>query len=250
MSGSELSPDKFDGHFVGVLGGMGPLAGATFMSRLTLLTPAGIDQEHIPAILWSDPRVPGRPAAYLHQGEDPLPWMLNGIRHLEAAGAKMIAIPCNTAHLWFDQMQKQTALPMLHIVQAAVDGLREAGIYDGCIGVMATSVTLKFELYQSQLRAQGYDCITLEPAEVAAYCTTPIDLIKRNQLDRAEQAIASGVSALSTKGARAVILGCTELPLALAHAKRSQWDIPVVDSIDALAMATINWYRKTCTTHL
>lgn len=65
--------NQFAGRFLGVLGGMGPLAGATFVNRLVLLTPATSDQHHIPAILWNDPRVPGRPAAFLHQGEDPLP---------------------------------------------------------------------------------------------------------------------------------------------------------------------------------
>ena len=63
-------------RILGVLGGMGPLAGATFMQRLTLLTPADRDQDHIPSILWSDPRVPDRTAARLSGGEDPLPWLL------------------------------------------------------------------------------------------------------------------------------------------------------------------------------
>ncbi len=65
---------------LGVLGGMGPLASAQFMLRLTLLTPAERDQEHIPAILWSDPRIPDRMAAKFANGEDPLPWFLRAVR--------------------------------------------------------------------------------------------------------------------------------------------------------------------------
>src|SRR4051794_25571021 len=61
------------GKILGVLGGMGPLASAQFMLRLTLLTPAERDQDHIPAVLWSDPRVPDRTAARLGTGPDPLP---------------------------------------------------------------------------------------------------------------------------------------------------------------------------------
>lgn len=237
-------PSDFDGRFLGVLGGMGPLAGATFLSRLTLLTPARVDQDHIPTILWSDPRVPGRPAAYLHQGDDPLPWMLNGIRHLEAADAKSLAIPCNTAHLWYRDLQRQTSIPILHIVDAAIENLHRVGIHQGVVGVMATVVTLQSELYQSHLRDHGFECLTLQDTELADYCTAPIELIKMNQLDRASQAIAAGVSALHRRGANAVILGCTELPLALPHTQRSQWGIPVIDSIDALAMAAINWYTS------
>src|SRR4051795_2524890 len=104
---------------LGVLGGMGPLASAQFMVRLTLLTPAEQDQAHIPAVLWSDPRVPPRTAARLAGGADPLPALLRGIRGLEAAGCGAIAIPCNTAHGWFGQMQAATRLPLLHILEAA-----------------------------------------------------------------------------------------------------------------------------------
>ena len=70
---------------LGVLGGMGPLASAQFMLRLTLLTPAARDQDQVPAVLWSDPRVPDRTRGKLAGGEDPLPWLLRGVRGLRAA---------------------------------------------------------------------------------------------------------------------------------------------------------------------
>lgn len=235
----------YSGRFLGILGGMGPLAGATFMTRLTLLTPALVDQDHIPAILWSDPRIPGRPAAYLKQGEDPLPWMINGIQHLEAAGAKAIVIPCNTAHLWFDDLRAQASVPILHIVHAVIENLRQQGVHGGLVGLLATSVTLEFQLYQPLLAANGYDCIVLEPSEIADYCTLPIELVKQNRLADAQQALIPGVAALCERGAQAVILGCTELPLALPHSKREQWGVPIVDSIDALALAAIRWHGKT-----
>lgn len=233
--------NQFAGRFLGVLGGMGPLAGATFVNRLVLLTPATSDQHHIPAILWNDPRVPGRPAAFLHQGEDPLPWMLNGIRHLEQAGAQAIAIPCNTAHLWFDAMQARTRLPILHIVDAVMANLRDSGITDGRVGLLATGATLASQLYQTALTANGYECVVPESDEIERWCTAPIGLVKENRLDDAQEALTPGVAALHGRGVQAVILGCTELPLALPLARRT-WDMPIVDSIDALARAAIAWY--------
>ena len=71
-------------NILGVLGGMGPLASAHFMTRLTLLTPASRDQDHIPTILWSDPRVPDRTLGRLSGGADPLPWLQRGIRGLRS----------------------------------------------------------------------------------------------------------------------------------------------------------------------
>ena len=112
-----------DEPVLGVLGGMGPLASAQFMLRLTQLTPANRDQEHIPTVLWSDPRVPDRTAAHLAGGADPLPWLLRGIKGLRQAGCGALAIPCNTAHGWYEQMMALAGVPILHIVDARSGGL-------------------------------------------------------------------------------------------------------------------------------
>ncbi|WP_353172406.1 aspartate/glutamate racemase family protein [Paracandidimonas soli] len=236
--------DAFDGPFLGILGGMGPLASATLMTRLTQLTPAETDQAHIPAILWSDPRIPDRPAAYLRQGEDPFPWMLNGIRRLEAAGAKIIVIPCNTAHLWYDALAAQARVPIIHIVDAVVQNLQAQGVPHGRVGLMATSATLQSGLYQSRLSAHGYECLVPEPEEIGRHCSIPIALTKQGHLEEARRAASPGVASLCDRGAQAIVLGCTELPLALPHAMRGSWEVPIVDSIDALAHAAIHWHRR------
>src|SRR5215468_4341968 len=98
--------DTKNAKVLGVLGGMGPLASAQFMVRLTLLTPAMRDQDHIPTVLWSDPRVPDRTAGRLGGGTDPLPSLLRGIEGLCRAGCGAVAIPCNTAHGWYDAMRQ------------------------------------------------------------------------------------------------------------------------------------------------
>src|SRR5215831_17178870 len=104
-----------DAKVLGVLGGMGPLASAHFMVRLTLLTPADRDQDHIPTVLWSDPRIPDRTVEDPTGDADPLPWLRRGISGLRDAGCGAIAIPCNTAHRWYDAMRNSTPLPILHI---------------------------------------------------------------------------------------------------------------------------------------
>src|SRR5690349_7057585 len=123
-----------DDRMLGVLGGMGPLASSQFMLRLTQLTPATRDQDHIPTVLWSDPRVPDRTIGRLGNGVDPLPWLLRGIEGLRRAGCGAIAIPCNTAHGWYDQMRNAAQMPILHIVDAAAVELRQLGITRGTLG--------------------------------------------------------------------------------------------------------------------
>lgn len=224
---------------LGILGGMGPLAGAAFALRLVQLTDAAVDQQHIPAVLCNDPRIPDRSAAMLQGGESPLPAMLRGIRLLEAAGADCLALPCNTAHLWFDALQGATRLPLLHIATAVVQDLRRQGIAEGRIGVLGTPAALALGLYQRALGDAGYEAVMPTPDEVQRHCVPAIAAVKAGRLGDAWEPAAQGIRALQARGAAAVVLGCTELPLAVAHARRGEFGCALTDSIDALALAAI-----------
>jgi aspartate racemase len=229
---------------LGVLGGMGPLASAHFMQRLTVLTPADRDQDHIPAVLWSDPRIPDRTAARAGSGPDPLPALLRGIAGLTAAGCGAIAIPCNTAHGWFEPMARAAGVPILHIVDAAANDLRRLGIAPGRIGLMGTSATLSMRLYQDRLVAAGWDIIEPDAAQMARLVTPSIAAIKANRIGETFQPLAEVVNSLAARGASAVVLGCTEIPLGIQSGPAAALRVPVVDTIDALVRAAIAWARR------
>lgn len=236
--------NEFSGRFLGVLGGMGPMASAAFMVRLTALTQAESEQRHVPAILWSDPRVPDRPSGYLGNGPSPLPWMQNGARQLVRAGAQAMVVPCNTAHLWYEPLAQTVSVPILHIVQAVIDDLRRNGIYQGRIGLLATAVTLKLRLYQRMLEANGYECVTLADDDLARHCTESILLVKANRAADAYAPAQHCIGLLQRQGVGAIVLGCTELPLAVPHEIRPGLGVVITDSIDALALAAIDWHRN------
>lgn len=231
------------GRILGVLGGMGPLASAHFMARLTLLTPAGRDQDHIPAVLWSDPRVPDRGLAWRGAGPDPLPWLVHGLHSLAAAGCGAVAIPCNTAHGWIDGMRAATSLPILHIIDAAAADLRRQGVGPGLVGVMGTAATLEMRLYQERLEALGWPCLQPDDAEMARLVTPAIAAVKANRVADAYAPLAEAVELLRGRGARAVVLGCTEIPLGIQAGPWQALAVPIVDTIDALARAAIAWAR-------
>jgi aspartate racemase len=226
---------------LGVLGGMGPLASAQFMLRLTLLTPATRDQEHIPTVLWSDPRVPDRTVGRLSGGADPLPWLLRGIAGLQRAGCSAVAIPCNTAHGWYDEMRDAADVPILHIVDAASEELRRLDITHGRIGVMGTQATLAMRLYQDRLGALGWDCITPSQHEMDRLVSPAIALVKANRVAEAFPPLSEVVHSLSKRGAMAVVLGCTEIPLGIQAGP--PLELPVIDTIDGLARTAIAWAR-------
>ena len=228
---------------LGVLGGMGPLAGAAFAMRVVQLTPARRDQEHIPVVLHNDPSVPDRSSAYMAGGPSPLPAMLRGIDTLIAAGADCIATPCNTAHLWFDDMQAASSKPMLHIVDAVIEDLQRRGVRGGPIGILGTPATIALGLYQKGLRKAGFEVVEPSEEEVAQFCVPAIAAVKANRPEDGFAPCADGIRRLAARGAQAVVLGCTELPLAIPPARRAEFDVLLSDSIDALALQAIRHLR-------
>ena len=234
--------DELGGErILGVLGGMGPLASAHFMTRLTLLTQAETDQAHIPAVLWSDPRVPDRTRA-LAGGPSPLPALLRGMGVLRAAGACAIVIPCNTAHGWYDELAIGAGVPVLHIVDTAIAALRRLGGAPGmAVGVLGTQATLSMRLYQDRLEAQGWTAIVPDAVEMRELVTPAIGLVKANRVDEAFAPLAEMANRLARRGARSVVLGCTEIPLAILSGPADGIAVPLVDTIDALALAAIAW---------
>jgi aspartate racemase len=126
---------------IGILGGMGPAATVDFLTKIVAATPAHCDQEHIPVIVWSDPRTPDRTLALLNpDSPSPVPALRDGAMALEKAGADFIAIACNTAHHWHHCIQKATTIPVLHIADVAVDELARTEVRaGGAIGLMGTN---------------------------------------------------------------------------------------------------------------
>ena len=221
---------------LGVLGGMGPAASAEFMLRLTSLTPAQRDQDHIPTVLWSDPRVPDRSTSILNGDSLPLPWLKDGIKGLQAAGCDLIAIPCNTAHFWYDELIK-LGTPIIHIVDSVADSLREMNAIDKPIGILGTRGTIELGLYQKRLRKLGWDCIIPSSKEMDLKIQPAINMIKSNRIDEARGSLMTVIDSLINQGAKAIVLGCTELPLAVREDHYQ--GVFLVNSIDSLVYSVL-----------
>ena len=229
---------------LGVLGGMGPAASAEFMVRLVTQTPAKRDQDHIPTILWSDSTVPDRSTSMRNGDDKPLPYLLSGIQGLVLAGCNLIVIPCNTAHLWFKEMEKQASwhARIVHIVDSVADALRDVNIVDSTIGVMGTQATIELGLYQYRLNKLGWNCIVPTKDEMNTLVQPAIDLIKANQFEAAHSMLMTVIHSLISRGATAVVLGCTEIPLSI-RADTVQ-DTPIINSIDSLVKSAIREYKR------
>ena len=228
---------------LGVLGGMGPLAAADFLKKLVEETPAASDQQHIPYVAWGVPQIPDRPAAILGRGESPLPQMLRGIAALKQAGAQAIAIACNTAHYWHDDLLRQGGLPILHIADAVCDLLAERGITAGSIGLIGTEGTLQAGFFQQRFAARGLGCIVSSAEDRRQLVLPAIAAVKANRLPQAHTLAVQAALRLHDAGARAVVLACTETPLAIDHAASAATPL-CIDATRALARACVSWHRQ------
>lgn len=227
---------------LGVLGGMGPLAAADFLAKLAAETPASRDQDHIPYVAWGVPQIPERPAAILHNGPSPLPEMLRGIAALKQAGATTIAIACNTAHYWYDDLVREGGLPVLHIADAVCASLAVRGIDNGIIGLLGTDGTVAAGFFQQRFAARGIECITSTRTEQDQLVLPAIAAVKANDLQRANSLATDAVTRLLDRGAQAVVLACTETPVAIDFSPGPAAD-RCIDATRALATACVSWHR-------
>jgi aspartate racemase len=226
---------------LGILGGMGPAASAEYAVRLIQQTPAGRDQEHIPFVLWSDPTVPDRSTSLINR--DDLPWekLKRGIQGLKNADCDHIVIPCNTAHFWYDRLN-QLGVPITHIVGSVADELQALKIYSGTIGVIGTKATMSLGLYQNYLGALGWSCVTPGTHEMDNLVQPAIDLVKAGNINEAHAMLSKVIDQLIPWGVDAVVLGCTEIPLAVRETHYR--NIPLINSIDSLVKAAIKEFKN------
>jgi aspartate racemase len=227
---------------IGVLGGMGPLATVDFFSKVISETPAKGDADHVPMLIQSDPRIAPRPAAILGEGRSPLPDLLAGRDRLISAGAMALVMPCNTAHYWYADLLKGCTVPFLSIVDASVNELSLLADVGSIIGIIATRATLTAQIFDPALIRSGYTVMLPDESAMNTLVLPGIELVKAGDILRGGRLIEEAVQALLNHGARAVILACTETPLAL-DALKSPLRIHCVDSTAALARSCVAWWQ-------
>lgn len=217
---------------------MGPLATVDFLRKLVELTPASCDQDHLPVIVHSVPQIPDRSQCIEGRGDSPLPAMLNGLSILEAAGADIVAMPCNTAHYWHADLQRQSKVNVLHIADAAITALDREAPRNCLVGLLATTGTILADIYGSRLETAGHRLLLPNARRQEELVMAGIRSVKAGLPAQGKEFLQAAIADLTAAGARAVILGCTEIPLAL---EGIEWphDLPLIDATESLAMACI-----------
>ena len=220
---------------LGILGGVGPLATAYFMELLIKKTPARTDQDHMPMIVFNDPQIPDRTAYILdHAKPNPRPEMAKVARWLEEAGADYIAIACNTAHYFYDDINEAVKIPVVNIMEETSERISSLVLAGSTVGLLATEGTVESGVFQGYFERYGLRCMAPDPDGQARIC------VKANQ-PYDEQEFLEEAYRLRDAGCEAVVVGCTELSVIYQELSRHpKW---LFDSLDILADRCVKIYE-------
>ena len=215
---------------IGILGGMGTQAGLDFCNKLAMLNRGRIDQEYPLFMLYNKSNIPGRPesigvqtrkfsdlprnAQNNNKYNKVLKSLLEGCRSLEKSGCKFIVIPCNTAHYWYEDLKKKIKIPIINMPKEVFLHTKKICNKNSKIGLLATEGTLKTKIYEKLFKDE-YELIKpIDSLQIKSVNKT-IKHVKMGNIKLAEKSIKSAINYLIKKNCKKIILGCTELPIAI-----------------------------------
>lgn len=225
-------------RIVGILGGMGPQATVDLMSKVIAATPSVEEADHVRMLVDCNPQVPNRTDALLGGATSPGPVLAAMARGLVSCGADLLAMPCNTAHAYLEDITAAVDVPVLDMIELTVAAARAAGVdraSTGDIGLLATRGTRSTRLYHDRLARHGIGVVDLDEAG-----QTRLDVLIHQAKTAAvtqmqRDAMNELIAALAAAGATLVIAGCTEVPILLPEAAV----LPVIDPTLVLARAIV-----------
>ena len=215
---------------IGILGGMGTQAGLDFCNKLAILNRGKIDQEYPLFLLYNKSNIPGRPESIGLQTKNlsnkstnkkskakynrVLKSLLKGCKLLEKNKCNFIVIPCNTAHYWFDDLQKKIKIPIINMPREVFRFTKNKCKKKSKIGLLATEGTLKTGVYEKYFENE-YELIN-PPQSIQKNCVNKaIKFVKMGNVRAAEKSIKPAINYLVSQNCKKIILGCTELPIAI-----------------------------------
>lgn len=197
---------------LGIIGGMGPLATCDFFKKIIELTDAATDKEHLHIIIDNNTLIPDRTEFIVGLGEDPRTEMIKSAIRLETMGIDYMAIPCNTAHYFYDDVVKHTKVKIIHMIEETAVSLNKTNPKDKDYLLLSTKGTYKSEIYKKTFKKFGLNI--LEPSESDQDIIMDwIYKVKSSKFDITLKEYESFIAKYKENKNTPVILGCTELPI-------------------------------------
>jgi len=218
---------------LGIIGGMGPLAAAFFYRAVVEHTEALSDQEHIITYMISDPTIPKRVEYILGENsESPLGALIDTAVKLEEMGAEIIAMPCVTAHFFYEKISASVSVPMINMLDETVRYLKIMGINSA--GILATRATIKSAIVQAALEKAGIEAVLPKEEENEIISRVIFEEIKKGQKADTDS-LLSVMDSLIERGAGKCLIACTDLSVCFYEREDERY----VDMMKLLAAACV-----------
>ena len=198
---------------IGILGGMGTQAGLDFCNKLAKLNAGKLDQQYPMFVLYNKSNTPRRPEN-LKKYYNVLNALVKGCKMLQKNKCKFIVMPCNTAHYWHEDIQKKIKIPLISMPKEVYKHTKKTCKKNSKIGILCTEATLKTKIY-NQYFDKGFNLISPEKLLQKNSVNKSIKLVKMGKIKEAEKVIRPAVNYLIKNQCKKIILGCTELPIAI-----------------------------------
>ena len=198
---------------IGILGGMGTQAGLDFCSKLAKLNRGKADQKYPLFILYNKASVPDR-KQHNKKYKKVLNSLIEGCKFLQKNKCKFIAIPCNTAHYWYLDLKNLIRIPILNMPELVYLNILKKCKKNTKIGLLATETTIKTGIYEKYLRNKYKLLMPTRKIQINNV-NKSIKYVKMGKTKEAEKALRPAVNYLIKNNCKKIILGCTELPIAI-----------------------------------
>lgn len=213
---------------IGILGGMGPEASAYFYNLLIKLAHkkyGAVQDTDFPPILIYNLTLFGFDETGITDADLVKKQLIEGVKKLELAGSDFIIIACNTVHSFYDSMQLSVKIPILSIIDETVEETVHKGYKS--VGLLSSESTNKTHLYKDKLEARGISVLSVNNSQQEKLNQIILHVMAGEQGDFDTKVAGAIINDLVACGAEAIILGCTELPLAI---DQSSFLVPVLNS--------------------
>ena len=198
---------------IGILGGMGTQAGLDFCNKLAVINRGKVDQKYPLFILYNKSNIPKRPEN-IKKYHNVLKSLIKGCLLLQKNKCKFIVMPCNTAHYWYNDLQKRIKIPILSMPKEVYLHTRKKCKKNSKIGILCTEATLKTGVYSKYFK-KNFELISPKRSLQKSSVNKAIKYVKMGKVREAEKSIRPAVKNLINLKCKKIILGCTELPVAI-----------------------------------
>lgn len=219
----------------GIIGGLGPETTANFYLEVIFSTFAESNYARPPLLIWSVPlpyQLEDDFITKMRGEERYLPFLIDAAERLEQGGADFLVIPCNSVHIFINEIRNAVSIPVLSIIDETIIYLKNKDIKD--VGVLATSATIRKKLYEVKFSEDGIS-VHVPDEQDQSYMGDIINHLVHSQQNEKDKEKVLRIIGKFPKEVETILLACTDLQLLVPQNE----NIQIYDTMKILAEATV-----------